>query len=285
MLAEQGEGARADPGHGAGADRRADRPAAAGLALGHPARRAGRARLLARRGRTLDPELDVETALAGLVERQLLSREPISTISGEVAYRFRHVLIRDVAYSGLAKGVARASTARSPDWLRGARRDELVEAQAFHLDRAAASLAELDGRVPDDLRAEAAAALERAGRRALVREANRTARRLLLRSIELEPSLDRRFYAARAAWRLWELPAAPSRWRPCATWQPGGRRPDDRGLALVQLAEIVLNRNADVEQARRLGERGARAARRRAGRRALRGAHAPRAASAGGRAT
>ena len=30
--------------------------------------------------------------------------EPISTVPGEVAFRFRHVLIRDVAYSGLAKG-------------------------------------------------------------------------------------------------------------------------------------------------------------------------------------
>ncbi|HET8780379.1 MAG TPA: serine hydrolase, partial [Agromyces sp.] len=71
---------------------------------------------------------------------------------------------------------------------------------------AAALLAELDGRVPEDLRSDAAAALEEAGRRALVREANRRARRLLLRAIELEPSLTRRFYAARAAWRMWELP-------------------------------------------------------------------------------
>ena len=41
--------ARADPGHRAGADRRPDRPAAARLPLGHPARVARRARLLARR--------------------------------------------------------------------------------------------------------------------------------------------------------------------------------------------------------------------------------------------
>ena len=57
------------------------------------------------------------------------------------------------------------------------------------------------------LRKEAAAALEVAGRRALSREANRSGRKLLLRAVELEPTLQRRFQAARAAWRLADLPA------------------------------------------------------------------------------
>ncbi len=200
----------------------------------------------------LDPELDVDAALTDLVDRQLLSREPISTVAGEVAYRFRHVLIRDVAYGGLAKSV-RASLHRTfAEWLR-TRPDDLVETQAFHLERAAALLAELDGRVPDDLRAEAAAGLEHAGSRALEREANRRARRLLLRSIELEPSLRRRYCAARAAWRLWELPAAAVEMEAV---REQAREAGDRtteGLALVQIAEIGLNRNADVEHARTLG--------------------------------
>ncbi|HET9938376.1 MAG TPA: AAA family ATPase [Gaiella sp.] len=200
----------------------------------------------------LDPELDVDAALTDLVDRQLLSREPISTVTGEVAYRFRHVLIRDVAYSGLAKSV-RASLHRSfAEWLR-TRPDDLVETQAFHLERAAALLAELDGRVPDDLRAEAASALEHAGRRALEREANRRARRLLLRSLELEPSLSRRYCAARAAFRLWEMPAAAVE---MDAVRLQAREAGDRtieGLALVQIAEIGLNRNAEVEQARTLG--------------------------------
>ena len=201
----------------------------------------------------LDPELDVETALADLVDRQLLTREPISTVTGELAYRFRHVLIRDVAYGGLAKSV-RATLHRSfAEWLRGRSHDDLVETQAFHLDRAAALLAELDGRVPDELRSEAANALEQAGGRALGREANRRARRLLLRAIELEPSLHRRFCAARAAWRLWELPAALVEMEAV---REQAREAGDRtteGLALVQIAEIGLNRNAEVEQARTLG--------------------------------
>ena len=131
------------------------------------------------------------------------------------------MLIRDVAYSGLAKGERARLHRTFAEWLRSRRVDELVEAQAYHLERAAALLAELDGQVPDDLRAEAAAALERAGRRALAREANRTARRLLLRSIELEPSLERRFL--RRARRVAAL-GAPGR-----VGRDGGRTRPSRG--------------------------------------------------------
>ena len=202
----------------------------------------------------LDPALDVDTALADLVDRQLLTREPLSTVSGEVAFRFRHVLIRDVAYSGLAKGERARLHRTFAAWLRSRSMDELVEAQAYHLERAAALLAELEGQVPADLRAEAADVLERAGCRALAREANRTARRLLLRSIELEPSLERRFHAARAAWRLWELPAASVEMEDVRTLaQEAGERTIE-GLALTQLAEIVLNLKADVPTAGRLGQ-------------------------------
>ncbi len=201
----------------------------------------------------LDPALDVDTALGDLVDRQLLSREPISTISGETAFRFRHVLIRDVAYGGLAKGERARLHRAFADWLRARPADELVEAQAYHLERAASLSAELDGQIPADLRAEAAEVLERAGCRALDREANRTARRLLLRAIELEPSLERRLHAARAAWRLWELPAASVEMEDVRALAKASGERTIEGLALTQLAEIVLNRNADVEEARVLG--------------------------------
>ena len=201
----------------------------------------------------LDPGLDVDSALQDLADRQLVSREPLSTVSGEVAYRFRHVLIRDVAYGGLAKSV-RATLHRSfAEWLRARSADELVETRAFHLERAASLLAELEGRVPDDLRAEAADALEHAGRRALEREANRRARRLLLRAIDLDPTLSRRFYAARAAWRMWELPAAAVEMEEVRALAAEAGDGTIEGLALVQLGEIMLNRNAAVDQARRLG--------------------------------
>jgi tetratricopeptide (TPR) repeat protein len=201
----------------------------------------------------LDPALDVDTALDDLVDRQLLTREPLSTVSGETAFRFRHVLIRDVAYGGLAKGERARLHRTFAAWLRARSVDELVEAQAYHLDRAAALTAELEGQVPAELRAEAADVLERAGCRALAREANRVARRLLLRSLELEPSLERRFHAARAAWRLWELPAASDEMEEVRELARLEGKRTIEGLALVQLAEIVLNLKADVPTAHRLG--------------------------------
>jgi class 3 adenylate cyclase/tetratricopeptide (TPR) repeat protein len=202
----------------------------------------------------LDPTLDVDAALSDLVDRQLLTREPLSVVSGETAFRFKHILIRDVAYSGLAKGERARLHRTFAAWLRSRSPDELVEMQAYHLDRAAALLAELEGQVPSELRAEAADALELAGRRALDREANRTARRLLLRSIELDPSLERRFYASRAAWRLWELPTASLEMEEVRDLARDAGERTLEGLALTQLAEIELGRNANVPEARRLGQ-------------------------------
>ncbi len=185
------------------------------------------------------------------------------------------MLIRDVAYGGLAKGERARLHRAFAGWLRARSADELVEAQAYHLERAASLSAELEGQIPADLRAEAADVLERAGCRALDREANRTARRLLLRAIELEPSLERQFYAARAAWRLWELPAASLEMEDVRSLAKAAGDRTIEGLALTQLAEIDLNRNADVERGRALGLEALELLVRRAGRRAVGGADAP----------
>ena len=119
--------------------------------------------------------------LHDLVERDFLVLEPRSTIRGEEAYRFKHVLIRDVAYAGLSKSSRALLHRQMAQWL--AERpvaDELVEIRAFHLDVATQLAEELEGAVPDELATETADALEQAGRRALAREANNVARRLVL---------------------------------------------------------------------------------------------------------
>ena len=119
--------------------------------------------------------------LHDLVERDFLVLEPRSTIRGEEAYRFKHVLIRDVAYAGLSKSSRALLHRQMAQWL--AERpvaDELVEIRAFHLDVATQLAEELEGAVPEELATETADALEQAGRRALAREANNVARRLLL---------------------------------------------------------------------------------------------------------
>ena len=93
--------ARRAPAHGAGDDRRPDRPFAPPGEGGAAARRRCRARVLVRRGRGDAGGSGAAAGLAELVDRDFLVREQRSTIRGEEAYRFKHVLIRDVAYAGL----------------------------------------------------------------------------------------------------------------------------------------------------------------------------------------
>jgi class 3 adenylate cyclase len=115
----------------------------------------------------LSPELeDVDCVIDELLARDFVVPEPRSTITGEKAYRFKHVLIREVAYSGLAKASRAEHHLRFADWLHERAGDELLEIRAFHLDQASALLAELDGSPPAALAARAAEVLEQAGRRA-----------------------------------------------------------------------------------------------------------------------
>ncbi len=194
--------------------------------------------------------------LQELVERDFLVREPRSTIRGEEAYRFKHVLIRDVAYAGLSKSSRALLHRQMARWLAGRPvADELVEIRAYHLDESAELEVELEGRVPADLAAEAAAALEQAGRRALAREANRVARRLLVRAVELEATLERRYLAARAAWRMTDIPDGLDRDARC---ERGGACSGDsriEGRALTALAQVALYRDADNDCARELAGR------------------------------
>lgn len=201
----------------------------------------------------LAPEVEeLEPVLDDLLLRDFILRESRSTISGERAYRFKHVLIREVAYAGLTKG-ARADLHRHvASWLEERAGDELLEIRAYHLDQAAALLAELDGAPPVGLASEAAAALEAAGKRALAREANAAARRLLLRSVELEPTLERRYQAARAAWRLTDLPAVSAEMEKIRAAAAEVRDARLEGRALTALAEVALSRDADVTRAREL---------------------------------
>jgi class 3 adenylate cyclase/tetratricopeptide (TPR) repeat protein len=201
----------------------------------------------------LTPEAEeLESVLETLLLREFLVPESRSTISGESAYRFKHVLIREVAYGGLSKSARADLHARFAGWLHHRAGEELLEIRAYHLDQAASLIAELDGQPPAELAHEAAEALETAGRRALAREANHSARKQLLRALELDPTLERRYQAARAAWRLGDLPVVSKemeRVRSEAAEQ-GDRRCQARALAA--LADVALNRDADVDEANRL---------------------------------
>jgi class 3 adenylate cyclase/tetratricopeptide (TPR) repeat protein len=201
------------------------------------------------------PELDVEPLLESLLLRDFIVRESRSSISGENAYRFKHVLIREVAYGGLSKSERAELHLRFASWLRERAGEELLEVRAYHLDHAASLQRELEGKVPAELAAEAAGALEEAGRRAFAREANRAARRLFLSALELEPTLERRYEAARAAWRITDYPVVSREMEEvCAAAEEEGNAAI-QGRALTALADAAIVREADVPRAERLVEK------------------------------
>jgi tetratricopeptide (TPR) repeat protein len=204
----------------------------------------------------LSPEIDdVERCLDELRLRDLVVGEPRATISGQQSFKFKHVLIREVAYAGLAKS-ARADLHQAyAQWLTDNAGDELLEIRGFHLDQATRLLAELDGAPPPQLAELTAKVLQSAGQRALSRESYRSARNLLVRAADLSPTLERRYLAARAAWRLAEFPAVQVemelvRSEAAAT---GDRMLE--GRALTGLAEAALSAGGDTTAALALVER------------------------------
>ena len=101
----------------------------------------------------------------------------------------------------------------------------------------------------------AAEALQLAGKRALSREALTSARKLLLQALELEPTLERRYLAAKAASRMGDLPAVSVEMEQTLreAEAAGDRRLE--GRALTALAQNILHRDADLPRARELGQR------------------------------
>jgi DNA-binding SARP family transcriptional activator/class 3 adenylate cyclase len=101
---------------------------------------------------------DIAMDVVSLVRKQLV-RPDRSNVRGDDAFRFAHVLIREVAYQGLPKGRRAELHERLAGWLAaspGARDDTI----GFHLSEAYENLATL-GPVGDRERAVAAAAVER----------------------------------------------------------------------------------------------------------------------------
>jgi class 3 adenylate cyclase/tetratricopeptide (TPR) repeat protein len=203
----------------------------------------------------LTPENDVSATLDQLLLRDFVVREPRATISGEEAFKFKHVLIREVAYAGLSKGSRADLHQAFAGWLGERAGDELLEIRAFHLDQAAHLLAELDGETPPELSEEAAIELTKAGRRALSRESFRSGRKLLVRANELAPTLERRYLAARAAWRLADFAVVHVEMELVRAEAEATGDRSTEGRALTGLAEVALNLRADAPGALALVER------------------------------
>ncbi|HEY8644534.1 MAG TPA: adenylate/guanylate cyclase domain-containing protein [Gaiellaceae bacterium] len=131
----------------------------------------------------------LDSQLVALVRKELIRPER-GTLPDDDAYRFRHLLIRDVAYDGLPKETRADLHLRFADWL-SAHVDliELDEIVGYHLEQAARYRAEL-GRPDPELDARAGQRLAAAGSKASARGDLPAADNLLARALTLLPASD-----------------------------------------------------------------------------------------------
>jgi len=136
----------------------------------------------------------VTVSLTTLVRKEFIRRER-SAFSGEEAFRFRHLLIRDAAYDALSKATRAVLHERVARWLEakvGARAAEYAEILGYHLEQAHAFREELSPEGPEAvaLATRAGRWLAEAGRRALARRDMPAAANLLGRAARLLPDQD-----------------------------------------------------------------------------------------------
>ena len=113
----------------------------------------------------------VRAAIDGLLEREVVVPAEAS-FADDAAFRFRHLLIRDAAYRGIAKRVRAELHERFADWLvgkAGGRLAEVEEIVGYHLEHAVGLLGELGPVDRVDLSDRASRHLAASGKRALDR--------------------------------------------------------------------------------------------------------------------
>jgi len=132
-----------------------------------------------------DSDGSIDQRLVALVRKELV-RPDRAQLTGDDAYRFRHLLIRDAAYEALPKATRADLHRRFAEWLEqhGQGLVELEEILGYHLEQAALYLTEL-GRDDPALALAAGERLGLAGRRAYWRGDPRAATALLERSLTL----------------------------------------------------------------------------------------------------
>ena len=139
---------------------------------------------------TRAPGLDL--ALASLVRKELIRAHP-PTLPGDDAFRFRHLLMRDVVYDGQPKEARAGLHERFARWLleeTTAEFPERDEIAGWHLERAVRYQQELGQEVKPELLVLAADELRAAGRRASRRADVPAVTSFLERALALIPDDD-----------------------------------------------------------------------------------------------
>jgi class 3 adenylate cyclase len=134
----------------------------------------------------------LEERLHGLERKEFLRRERRSQVAGERQYAFRHVLVRDVAYSQLPRAARADRHRRAAEWLKALapdRAEDRAELLANHW-QAALQYATAAGQDTTGLAVPARLTLREAGDRALSLNAFAAAARWYQAALELWPAND-----------------------------------------------------------------------------------------------
>lgn len=156
----------------------------------------------------LAEENHVDEAVRALVGKDLLVRKRLSTLVGEDEFTFRHILIRDVAYTMIPKAHRWPMHARHAEWLRetaGDRQAEYADFIAHHWLQVIALRRELGFPSDPDAQAQAVANLLLAGDRAAGVYANTTALDHYTRALDLDPPPADRFRGLHGRGKVWML--------------------------------------------------------------------------------
>ena len=186
-------------------------------------------------GLASEERVELAPALAALQEKDLIVPSPGSRLAGEREYAFKHVLIRDVAYSTLPKAVRAGKHAEVGAFIeeRAADRSEGVVAMvAEHYGRAAtlAESADLDPAELERIDARALDALEAAGDGSAALYSNQEALAHYEMALSLKRQLDATTQAriseklGDVALRLGHVDQAVGAWERCMEYH---RREED----------------------------------------------------------
>jgi class 3 adenylate cyclase len=132
---------------------------------------------------------DAETRLHALERKEFVRRERRSSVEGEIAYVFRHALVRDVAYAQIPRQRRAEKHRLAAEWieaLAGDRSEDVADLVAHHYVNALA-LAQAAGEEVSELRERTRLALRDAGDRAASLHALEAAARFYAQALELWP--------------------------------------------------------------------------------------------------
>ena len=212
--------------------------------------------------RLSDADGAVDDALAELERRDFIRPSEPSSVAGEHEYAFKHILIRDVAYSQLPKGRRAELHVRFADWtgaLPGGE-DEFVEIVAYHLENACRLAREIArSPVPPPV-LEAVDALARAAEKVLRREGWSEAVRYYERALATlgythpERAVELQLARARANAGLGNVREAFAELSQVADEAVALGRPDLRASALITLGNIDHRQGRPADARRRLVE-------------------------------